>query len=630
VTARKRLDTLGGKASEVPEVDCEQDVEPAAPALAVGSQRRLPTGRLALGWVMLSGLMVLLAAVIGHAYRMLMTKGAELRDLQEDATTERVVIPAQRGFIYDRLGRPLATSELVYSCHVDPKMFAERAAKSKRAATLVHDLADALSLKQADVEEVFRKTDKSFVWLKRRITEAEREAVERVKQTFRAGEIGLRKESMRRYPQGATAAHVVGFVNVDGPQEGVERTWDKWLAEDDGFYYAKVDSAGRPIELLPMETRSPQHGRSLMLTIDLAIQQKAEQVLADTCAQYGTPSASAIVLDCRTGEVLALANYPTYDPNTPGDFPADNRKNRALTDPYEPGSTFKVFVAAAALSENVTRLGQTINCEGGLFSYKGRRLHDHHPYGGLTFEQVVAKSSNIGMAKLGLAMGDNRLHDSISAFGFGRTTGIDLPGESRGLLYPVARWSGTSVLSVSMGQELSVTPMQLARGFAAIASGGKLLRPRVVRSVNHPQDGSILLDLSGRAEIGTSLGASACRLMIDPVLTLVVKEGTGTKARLTNWRSFGKTGTAQISKRGGGYEENLYVGSYIAGAPVRNPRLVVMVNLNRVDKTKGGYYGGTVAAPAVKSILEFALPYLNVPSDGPEELTASASAPSHD
>ena len=589
---------------------------------------RLPAGRLALGWVVLAGLMLAMSASLVHAFKMVRTKGPELSDRLEDAITERVVIPAKRGEILDRNGRPLAVSELVFSCFFDPDAHFKRRARNRdKADQVLVDLAAALNMPPADLwRRIAPRPDsdgearpKRFVWLKRFLPDAERRAVEAVKEKHKAGELGLRKESRRLYPQGPVASQILGFVSMDGAQEGVEKYWDAWLREEDGYFYRKVDAAGRPLEGVPEETRPPRDGRTVVLTIDVNIQRKAEEVLAEACRQYEVPSGSAIVLDCKTGEVLALANHPSYDPNDPGKADAESRKNRALTDPYEPGSTFKVFTSAAALEAGVTRLGDPINCHGGLFVYKGRRLHDHHSYGTLTFEQSVAKSSNIAMAQLALRLGEDDLHAALTRFGFGRPTGLGLPGESRGLLYPVNRWSGTSILSIAMGQECAVTPMQLVGGFAAIANGGTLLRPRLVQKIQRvgPDFEQTELDLSAPVALGRPMSAATARTLIDPVLTMVVQEGTGTKAKLEGYGLFGKTGTAQISKRGGGYEQNLYVGSFIAAGPTRDPRVVVMVNLNRVDKTKGHYYGGTVAAPPVKAIFEYVLPYLKVPPDPP-------------
>lgn len=583
---------------------------------------RLPGARLALAWLILGGLVVGLAGVTAHAYRTVKVRGEELTDALDDAITQRVVLAAQRGYIYDRNGRWLATSELVSSVFLDPKLLNRRRVKDVRDATsLLVELAGILRLDPVALgREVNERPDREFLWVKRHVSEPERRAVEELRERRRAPEIGLRKESRRSYPNGAVGAHVIGFVGAEGAQEGVEKAWDAWLAEEDGYTCVRCDSAGRPLRLLREDTRPPRNGRSLTLTIDLEIQQRAEAVLSEACKAHDAPSGSAIVVDCRTGELLALANFPTYDPNRPGDANAESRKNRAITDPYEPGSTFKVFVAAAALEAGVTRLGDRIDCEGGLFAYNGRRLHDHHSYGTLTFEEVIAKSSNIGMAKLGLRMGNDRLYEALTRFGFGRSTGLGLPGESRGLLYPPTRWSGTSVLSVSMGQELAVTPMQLAAAFATIAGGGKARRTKLVRTIETVTDHGAELDLDFRDPTVTAdvLAPRIARTMIDPVMSAVVSEGTGTKAALTDWTLFGKTGTAQVSRPGGGYDPFLMVGSFIAGAPAKDPRVVVLVNLNRVSKRSGkGYYGGIVAAPAVKKIMEFVLPYLDAPLDPP-------------
>lgn len=352
----------------------------------------------------------------------------------------------------------------------------------------------------------------------------------------------------------------------------------------------------------------------MVLTIDTALQEKLEEQLKARVEHHNAESAVGVIMNPQTGEVLALANYPTFDPSQAADVDPKIRRNRLLTDPVEPGSIFKPYIMGPWLAAGVVKPLDIINCQGGMLRQGARTLKDHHAYGALTVEQVMAKSSNIGMATIGEKLGNARIYQGLLNFGYNQVTGIDLPGEGRGPLPPLRVWNRGSTLSVPMGHELAVTPIQVMSAFCSIANGGKLLKPRVVAAVLD-ENGDILEDHSKPVERGTSLDPQTASTMVG-ILTKVITEGTGTACSLDRWQVLGKTGTAQIPRIGEGrpgYIPGAYLASFIAAAPASDPQVAVLIMV-RYPK-KNNYYGSVVALPGVKAVLEFALPYLGIPPD---------------
>jgi len=459
-----------------------------------------------------------------------------------------------------------------------------------------------------------------FVWLQRRVTPDKADAIRRL----RFAGIGLANESIRHYPNGPLAAHVLGFVGgEDQGLEGLERLFNGRLAGRPGEAQVLVDRCRRPIWIESDDYRPAEDGQHLVLTIDATIQAATEEAIAEAQKKFRAASVTGIVMDPRTGAILAMANVPTYDPGRYEAFPVDARRNRALTDTFPPGSSCKPFVASGALEAGVVHFGEVIYCENGYWAEA--KLHDAgHSYGNLTFEQGIEKSSNIMMGKLGVRLGNQRLHDALLGFGFGSRTGIWLPGESPGLVWPVRKWSKLSTTRVAFGQEFTVTPLQLTSAFAAIANGGKLVRPKILRAVLDRR-GQSAVDLPEVECVGQAVSAKTARQMIDQALVGVVEEGTGTACKIPGYRVFGKTGTAQkIDPETKAVSHTRFMGSFLAGAPAENPQVVVVVMVNEPDRSIG-YYGGTVAAPAVKKILEQTLPYLGIP---PTE-TVTEKTPAH-
>jgi cell division protein FtsI/penicillin-binding protein 2 len=447
-----------------------------------------------------------------------------------------------------------------------------------------------------------------FVWLERRVSPEKVEAIRRL----RLKGVALADEGVRHYPNGSLAAHVLGFVgSEDKGLEGMERLFNDRLAGRAGEAKVLVDRRRRPIWIESDEYVPAQDGQHLVLTLDATIQAFTEEALAEAQTKFKATSATGIVMDPSTGAILAMANVPSYDPARYGAFPVEARRNRAVTDTFPPGSSCKPFVATAALEAGVVRFGEVIFCENGYWA--AGRLHDAgHSHGNLTFEEGVEKSSNIMFAKLGMRLGDKRLHDALVGYGFGHRTGVWLPGETTGVVFPISRWTKMlSTTRVAFGQEFSVTPLQLITGFAAIANNGKLLRPKIVRGVLDSR-GQVVEDCGAPEVVGEACSPRTARQLIDRALVGVIEVGTGKAARIPGYRIFGKTGTAQLidpSTRAVSHER--YVGSFLAGAPAQNPQVVVLVAVT--EPRAGGYYGGTVAAPAAKKILEQTLPYLGIP-----------------
>jgi cell division protein FtsI (penicillin-binding protein 3) len=549
---------------------------------------------------------ILLAALGGWLLWIAIVSSEPLARRASQQLHMTVPIRPERGSILDRHLRILAASVEVPSVFADPFVVEDPADAAAKAAPVLGMTADELYRILAE------DRNQRFVWLKRRVSPETAEAVRHL----RVFGIGLAAEGERHYPNGSLAAHVLGFVGQEEQQglEGLERMFDERLAGRKGQAYILADRRRRPIWSEPDQFVAAEDGQHLVLTIDAMIQAWAEEAVAEAREKFHAASATAIVMDPRTGAILALANVPTFDPNRYGESPVDARRNRAVTDPSPPGSCAKPFFAAVALERNAVRLGEVLYCENGYWA--AAKLHDAgHRYGNLTFEEILIKSSNIGMAKLGVRLGNERLFEGLGGFGFGRRTGVWLPGEDPGLVYPLARWTRLSTTRIPFGQEFSATPLQLIAAFAAIANEGKLLRPKILRGVLDGR-GRVVADLTEPEVVGKALDPATARKMIDRALVGVVEQGTGKACHIPGYRVFGKTGTTQkIDPETGQMSHTRYIGTFLGGAPADDPRVVVLVSVNEPDPSLG-YYGGTVAAPAVKKILERTLEYLGVSPSG--------------
>jgi len=531
---------------------------------------------------------------------------------------QRSVIPikARRGFIVDARGRILTGTMLRRSVFADPKILPDKDETAGKVATI-------LGLDAVEVgADLLAAGDRRFFVIQRGVTE---DQADRIKAAGIYG-LGVFDEPCRTYPMNDLAAPLIGFVSPDGTGvTGLERQCDAWLRGENGVKTIIRDARRKAFWLAEGGYRPARDGLHVVLTMDAEIQAIAERAVVSAVEEFAAESAVAVVMQPRTGAILALVSVPGFDPNHYRDYSTDRYRDRAITDPFEPGSTFKPFVAAGALAEGMARLDEMIDCEMGLWQIGKRVLHDHNPYGLLSFADIVVKSSNIGMAKIGQRLGDQRLHDWVTRFGFGERTGIDLQAEDPGRVRPLERWDDFSVTSVPMGQEISVTAVQLVRAFAVFANGGLLVQPHVIRAVLDA-DGRLVNDFSNPPPVGRVVSEEIAGTLKNRILLSVVSRGTGRRATLTQYQVFGKTGTAQIAKhRGHGYARNAYVGSFVGGAPARNPQVVALVAIRRPQRSLG-YYGGTVAAPAVRDILADTLAYLQVPPDEPAAPSTALSA----
>jgi len=457
---------------------------------------------------------------------------------------------------------------------------------------------------------MLRRRDKRFVWIARRLDAA---AARAVRQADLPG-VGLLQEWQREYPHGTLAATVIGFRRTDGVAGGgLEAALDEHLHAEDGRRVALADARRRAVWPLADQSRPPHDGANVFLTIDVVIQRALAEAVGEAVRHHRAKWGTGVVVNPHTGEVLAMCSVPTFDPNAYRRTTPAQRTNRAISTPYEPGSVAKPLFAAAAVNAGLLRWDSRIFCENGLYRTRGGGvIRDHHSYGRLSLTDVVVKSSNVGMAKVGERLGNGRLHAVARRFGLGQRTGVGLGGESPGILRPRDDWDGYSTRRVPFGQEVSVTALQLTMAFASLVNGGELLRPRLVDRVV-AADGTVVH--RGRREVvRRTLRPDVSAAMLD-VLRQVVERGTGKRCRLSRWTSFGKTGTAQIAGRGG-YVDGAYTASFVGGAPAGRPELLCTISI--YWPREHGYYGGTVAAPRVRRVLEQALAYRGVPPDRTE------------
>jgi cell division protein FtsI/penicillin-binding protein 2 len=516
------------------------------------------------------------------------------RDIADQQHTVSIEIPPVRGTIFDRNMRILAVNLNTDSVFANPREIDDK----EYTARLV---SSVLGMDNRFVSERLSK-DKSFVWIKRKITPQESDAIKKLKLSG----IELIKESKRVYPNKSLACHSLGTVNIDNlGQEGLELRYDKYLHGENGLLVSTRDAKKKLLESYQYEFIPPKNGFSLVLTIDEVIQHIAERELAVMCEKYNAKGGAIIVMSPKTGDIFAIASLPNYDLNNFTNRPADAVRNRAITDFFEPGSVFKIVTASTALEENAVKMDDKFFCENGEWNIGRRSLHDHKPHGILTFREVIEKSSNIGTVKVAALFGAEKMYKYIKAFGFYDKTGIDIPGEVSGMHRPLSQWSGVSMYAIPMGQEVTTTAIQLACAISVIADNGYLLKPRIVKEI---------LDNNGRvikefpSVVTRRVISSNTVLKMRSILMGVVQTGTGKKAKLEDYTTGGKTGTAQKVEPNGQYSHNKFVASFIGFAPVEKPVLSVAVC---IDEPRPVYYGGDVAAPVFKNVVDQSLKYLN-------------------
>jgi len=547
--------------------------------------------------LVLAGLLALaFTGVLGRLGWLQIVRHADLAALAERQYSRTVVLQAQRGPIVDRQGAALATSSPAESLFAQPRVMGDPVRVAARLAPL-------LGVPESEIHAQLTG-GRPFVWIRRKLPPATAAAVK----ALREPGLGLLPEPLRLYPNRELAAHVVGFEGVDGGLEGVERSFNETLAGTPGKAVVGRDALGREV-VTEAVLQPPAPGHGVMLTLDRTIQYLAERELDAAWRRTQAKAAMAVVLDPRTGDVLALAIRPTFNPNTFLDVPSrDHWRNRAVSDPFEPGSTFKVILAAAALEQGVVRPDDRIWAENGSITIARTTIHDWKKYGWLSFGEVLQYSSNVGSIKVGLALGRDRYYRYMTAFGFGAPTGVGLAGESRGLLREPQRWSALSLPTMSIGQEVSVTALQMVAAFGAIANGGVLMQPRLVRAV---------FDAAGRET--RRFEPQPVRQVISPetartltrLMTQVVAAGTGHNAAIPGYEVAGKTGTAQkLDPTTRRYSRNPGVLSFVGFAPADEPRLVMLVML---DEPRTEKWGSEAAAPIFAAIGAEVLRYLDVP-----------------
>jgi cell division protein FtsI (penicillin-binding protein 3) len=504
-----------------------------------------------------------------------------------------------RGQLLDRQGRELARSIETESFYADPRDIKDAGETAKRIAAITgQDRAELTERLSAG-----KDSKKQFVWVARRLSV---EMANRL-DSLQLDGVFYRKEPKRFYPNNSLAAHVLGFVNTDEiGLGGVEQFYNEKIRGESGKVYLEVDRAQRAFESYEVQ---PHPGQTVVLTIDQTIQYRTEQALSAAVERTHAKSGTAIVMDPQTGEILALANVPTFDPNQPTKESAEGRTNGALQSIYEPGSTFKIVAYSAAIEMGLVKPEDKIDCQMGQITVAGRLIHDHHAFGVLTIADALAQSSNVGAIKLGLLVGDESMYDYMKRLGFGSRTGIDLAGESPGILRPLSRWQPSSIGSLAMGQEIGVTPLQMAAAYCVLANDGLMVKPHLVREIRSPEG---VATYQAKAETRRALKpetAAALRNMLEGV-TL---HGTARKAQLDGYTAAGKTGTAQkIDPKTHAYSATKYIGSFVGFAPVKNPAVVIIVV---IDEPQGSYHGGDVAAPVFREIAEQILPDLSVTPD---------------
>lgn len=595
----------------------------------------------------LAGLLAAAFGVLGYRLtEFQVLRQAELVPKAQRNSEQKYFLVPRRGDILDVKGNILATSIYVKTVCADPTLI------GSRRAEVAHILAPLLQMPEAELAQRLtprvRQNDKgeSFTnqyarlksqvpvetWQQIRAAMTnlnfgldEKKLLRREREFYsalRSKAVFTEDDQMRIYPNQDLAAHVLGFATSEeialtnsrpiseiSGRDGVELILNSKLTGVRGWRSTETDRRGRELVTAREQDVEARDGQNVVLTIDSYVQHIVETALAEAMEKHTPISISAVVVRPRTGEILALATLPDYNPNNPGAASADARRNRVISDIMEPGSTFKIVAVSGALNDQAVGLGEVFDCEHGRFFFAGRTLHDHEPYDNLSVKEIITKSSNIGAAKIGIRLGPDRLYDYVKSYGFGARTGLLLPGEVPGIVHPVKKWSKVSVAQIPMGHGLAVTRLQMTMAMCALANNGRLMRPMLV---DHLEDssGGIVARYEPQP-VRQVVSEAAARQMVEALKTVVQAGGTAVKAAMTNYTVAGKTGTAQ-KVEGGQYVHGKYVASFIGFFPADNPELCISVIM---DEPKEGYYGGAVAGPVFRQIAERAASYLNIQPD---------------
>jgi cell division protein FtsI (penicillin-binding protein 3) len=569
--------------------------QPLSAALPFLWRSKLLSAFVLLAWVVMIGRLIHLQ---GSQRQSLNTRVA-----RQSSFTE--VVPARPGEILDRNGHVLAMTVTRESLYLVP-------AEIEDPASFVWQICSVLNVNADEIfERLAKSPERQFVWVQRRLSP---EDATRIRQLGLPEHTwGFRREYLRQYPQGAYAAHLLGLRDIDNfGHGGLEQSLDDLIRGQNGTQVMTRDARGIVIEVEAALSKTPQHGQTVVSTLDILTQVQAERELDKLVQRWQPLGACVIVMEPHTGEVLAMASRPGFNPNIPSDVPSDAWRNLAVSAVFEPGSTFKPFVVAWAIQHGLLKPDDVIPCFNGAYRMGRRILHDHHAYSQLSVEDILVKSSNIGMARIGERLGVSGLHRATAAFGFGTRTGIELPGEISGLVRPKADWDEYSIGSIPMGQELAVTPLQLITAHAALANGGRLVRPHLLlgssseQTLPSPLSGMETVDATPTLESQVVRPEIADWIVRHPMKG-VIERGTGKSARVDDLSIFGKTGTAQKpDPKAGGYSDTKHFCSFVCGAPAANPQVLVLVLVDE-PTAAGLHYGGTVAAPTASKILQFAV-----------------------
>jgi cell division protein FtsI (penicillin-binding protein 3) len=539
--------------------------------------------------------------ITGRMFQLQVLKKEQLYKLAAQQQHVQIPLVPKRGTIYDSKGNELAVSIEVDSVYADARKVVD-------VEKTAHELAQVLQIDRKELKQRL-KSHRPFEWIQRKISSKE---AERIKALQLPG-IFFLKENRRFYPNSQLAANLIGFVGLDSKGlEGIEFQYDALLNGENRVWAATRDALGREIAMGKVPFEKEDHYRNIVLTIDKPIQHITEAELDRGVEKWGARGGMAIAMDPFSGKVLAMASYPSFNPNQFIQYRSKSWRNGTVSDVFEPGSLFKVFLAAAALEERVVRPSDSFFCENGSYTVYDRTIHDTFKHGWLTFQQIIKLSSNIGASKVGEKMGKERFYRYISAFGFGEKTGINLPGEGRGILRHPRYWPPVALDTISFGQGISVTGIQLVTALSAIANGGFLMRPYVVEKITS-EKGEIVQ--SFQPEIIRKVVSGETAKKVTMLLQATTeKGGTGEGAVPAGYEVAGKTGTAQkVDSLLGGYSENRYISGFMGFAPAEDPKLALLVV---IDEPQGGNYGGVVAAPIFKAIVEKVLPCLQVVPKG--------------
>jgi cell division protein FtsI (penicillin-binding protein 3)/stage V sporulation protein D (sporulation-specific penicillin-binding protein) len=531
-------------------------------------------------------------------------KHDEYAGLAAEKHVHKQIIHAERGTILDANNEVLAHNIPVQTVVADATHLNNRQA-------IVDLVSQALGLPPAQVAEKL-SSERRYIVVKREVPEAQAGALREKLRAANLRGIYFEHDATRVYPNGSMLCHVIGFTDFDHHGiQGVEASMEEYLHGQDGFRFIEHNRAGQEIVPYRGQERPSRDGYQVHLTVDLSLQNIVENEIDAAMEEYSPQKATIILMRPQTGEILALANRPDFDLNLRAEAKPEEMKNRAIIDMMEPGSTFKIVAAAAALNERKLRSDSTIFCENGLWSFGGAALHDHRAFSYLSVRDILVKSSNIGAAKLALSVGDQRFYEYIRRFGFGERTGIELPGEIGGVIRPPKAWSKISITRIPMGHEVGVTPLQMTVAMAVIANGGKLVTPRIIKSITTPE-GKIISSLSP-VELRQVISPETAREIGDALRGVVSDRGTAAAAAVPGFTIAGKTGTAQKVDPRGGYEQGKYVVSFAGYLPAEHPEFVGLVVLDDAHTNKPELnYGGHIAGPIFSRVAEKAARYLDL------------------